>query len=108
MYHTILGAKPCPKIVFRIYGNGTELAKVKMSINPFDEIAVEEAIRLKEAGKANEVIMVSLDVALCSETIRSALAIGADRSIHVQSDDDLQPLAVAKLVKAIVSQENRG
>ena len=84
---------------------GVETANVKMSMNPFDEIGVEEAIRLREAGKATEVIAVSLGVAQCQETIRTALAMGADRGIHVLTDAELQPLAVAKLLKAVVEKE---
>ena len=85
---------------------GVDTANVKMSMNPFDEIAVEEAVRIKEAGKASEVVVVSLGVAQCQETIRYALALGADRGILVQSDDELQPLAVAKLLKFVVDREN--
>jgi len=85
---------------------GVETANVKMSMNPFDEIAVEEAVRLKEAGTAEEVIAVSLGAQQCQETIRTALAMGADRGILVQSDDELQPLAVAKLLKAVCEKEN--
>ena len=81
---------------------------VKMSMNPFDEIANEEAIRLKEAGKASEVVAVSLGEAKCQETLRTALAMGADRAIHVQTDAELQPLAVAKLLKAVVEREQPG
>jgi electron transfer flavoprotein beta subunit len=84
---------------------GVETANVKMSMNPFDEIGVEEAIRLKEAGKATEIVAVSLGVAQSQETIRTALAMGADRGIHVQTDVELQPLAVAKLLKAVVEKE---
>ena len=84
---------------------GVELANVKMSMNPFDEIAVEEAIRLKEAGTAEEVIVVSLGPQKCQETIRTALAMGADRGILVQTDEELEPLAVAKLLNAIVADE---
>ena len=84
---------------------GVETANVKMSMNPFDEIGVEEAIRLKEAGKATEVVAVSIGVAQAQETIRTALAMGADRGIHVQTDAELQPLAVAKLLKAVVEKE---
>ena len=84
---------------------GVELTNVKMSMNPFDEIAVEEAIRLHEAGIATEVIAVSLGEAKCAETIRTALAMGADRGIHVKTDEELQPLAVAKLLKAICEKE---
>lgn len=84
---------------------GVETANVKMSMNPFDEIAVEEAIRLQEAGTASEVVVVSMGEAKCSETIRTALAMGADRGIHVLTDAELQPLAVAKLLKTIVERE---
>ena len=84
---------------------GVETANVKMSMNPFDEIGVEEAVRLKEAGAATEVIAVSMGPAACQETIRTALAMGADRGIHVLSDAELQPLAVAKLLKAIAAKE---
>ena len=84
---------------------GVETANVKMSMNPFDEIAVEEAVRLKEAGVATEVIAVSAGVAQCQETLRTALAIGADRAILVESNQELQPLAVAKLLKALVDKE---
>ncbi|GAB6051851.1 electron transfer flavoprotein subunit beta/FixA family protein [Magnetospira thiophila] len=87
-------------------GTGVETANVKMSMNPFDEIAVEEAVRLKEAGTASEVIAVSMGVKQCQETLRTALAMGADRGLHVLTDDDLQPLAVAKLLKALVEREN--
>jgi electron transfer flavoprotein beta subunit len=86
-------------------GSGVETANVKMAMNPFDEIGVEEAIRLKEAGKATEIVAVSLGVTQCQETIRTALAMGADRGIHVQTDAELQPLAVAKLLKAVVAKE---
>ena len=85
--------------------SGVELANVKMSMNPFDEIAVEEAVRLKEAGVATEVIAVSCGVAQCQETLRTAMAIGADRGILVQTDEELQPLAVAKLLKSLVDKE---
>ena len=84
---------------------GVETANVKMSMNPFDEIGVEEAVRLKEAGAASDVIAVSMGPAACQETIRTALAMGADRGIHVLSDAELQPLAVAKLMKAIAEKE---
>ncbi len=94
------------KVRVKSDGTGVETSNVKMSMNPFDEIAVEEAVRLKEAGKAEEVIAVSLGVAQCQETIRTALAMGADRGIHVASDDDLEPLAVAKLLKALVDRES--
>ena len=87
---------------------GIETAGVKMSMNPFDEIAVEEAVRLKEKGVATEIVAISMGVAQCAETIRTALAMGADRGILVQTDMDLQPLAVAKLLKAIADQEQPG
>ncbi len=93
------------KVRVKSDGSGIETAGVKMSMNPFDEIAVEEAVRLKEKGVATEIIAVSMGVAQCAETIRTALAMGADRGILVESDADLQPLAVAKLLKAIVDQE---
>ena len=85
--------------------SGVELANVKMSMNPFDEIAVEEALKLREAGKATEVIVVSAGLAACQETLRTALAMGADRAILVETDVELQPLAVAKLLKAMVEKE---
>ncbi|MBL27309.1 MAG: electron transfer flavoprotein subunit beta [Rhodospirillaceae bacterium] len=84
---------------------GVETANVKMSMNPFDEIAVEEAVRLKEAGKADEIVAVSMGVTQCQETLRTAFAMGADRGIHVLTDAELQPLAVAKLLKAIIDEE---
>jgi electron transfer flavoprotein beta subunit len=84
---------------------GVELANVKMSMNPFDEIGVEEAVRMKEAGKATEIVAVSMGPQAAQETLRTALAMGADRAILVQSDVDLQPLAVAKLMKAVVDKE---
>jgi len=93
------------KIRVKADGSGVETANVKMSMNPFDEIAVEEAVRLKEAGAATEVIVVSLGVQACQETLRTALAMGADRAIHVVTDAELQPLAVAKALKAIVDKE---
>jgi len=86
--------------------SGVELANVKMSMNPFDEIAVEEALRLKEAGKATEVVVVSAGPAACQETLRNALAMTADRAILVETDAELQPLAVAKLLKALVQKES--
>ena len=89
-------------------GTGIDLANVKMSMNPFDEIAVEEALRIKEAGKADEVIAVSMGVSQSQETIRTALAMGADRGILVETEDELQPLAVAKLLAAIVEREQPG
>jgi electron transfer flavoprotein beta subunit len=93
------------KIRVKADGSGVETANVKMSMNPFDEIAVEEAVRLKEAKTATEVVAVSLGVQAAQETLRTALAMGADRAIHVVTDADLQPLAVAKLLKAIVDKE---
>jgi len=96
------------KIRVKADHSGVETANVKMSMNPFDEIAVEEAIRLKEAGKASEVVAVSIGPASCQETIRTALAMGADRGIHVETDAELQPLAVAKLLKAAVAKESPG
>ncbi len=87
---------------------GIETAGVKMSMNPFDEIAVEEAVRLKEKGVATEIVAISMGVAACGETIRTALAMGADRGILVETDADLQPLAVAKLLKAIADKEQPG
>jgi electron transfer flavoprotein beta subunit len=94
------------KVRVKSDGTGVETANVKMSMNPFDEIAVEEAVRLKEAGVATEVIAVSCGVAACQETLRTALAIGADRAILVETDADLQPLAVAKLLAAIAAKES--
>ncbi len=94
------------KVRVKTDGSGVETAGVKMSMNPFDEIAVEEAVRLKEKGVATEIIAVSLGVAQCAETIRTALAMGADRGILVESEADLQPLAVAKVLAAIVRQED--
>jgi len=86
-------------------GTGVDIANVKMSMNPFDEIAVEEAVRLKEKGVATEIVAVSCGVAACQETLRTALALGADRAVHVQTDVELQPLAVAKLLRAVVERE---
>jgi electron transfer flavoprotein beta subunit len=94
------------KIRVKADQTGVETANVKMSMNPFDEIAVEEAVRLQEAGAATEIIAVSIGPQQCQETIRTALAMGADRGILVQSDDEVQPLAVAKLLKAIVNKES--
>jgi len=85
--------------------SGVDLANVKMSMNPFDEISVEEAVRMQEAGTASETIVVSIGPAKAQETIRTGLAMGMDRGIHVQTDDDLEPLAVAKILKAIVEAE---
>ncbi|MDR3449767.1 MAG: electron transfer flavoprotein subunit beta/FixA family protein [Alphaproteobacteria bacterium] len=89
-------------------GTGVDLANVKMSMNPFDEIAVEEAIRLKEKGVVSEIVAVSVGPAKAAETLRTALAMGADRAILVQSDDEMEPLAVAKLIKAIADEEVPG
>ncbi|RJG02540.1 electron transfer flavoprotein subunit beta/FixA family protein [Noviherbaspirillum sedimenti] len=93
------------KVRVKSDGSGVDTANVKMSMNPFDEIAVEEAMRLKEAGKATEVIAVSCGVTQCQETLRTAMAIGADRALLVETDADLQPLAVAKLLKALADRE---
>jgi len=96
------------KVRVKSDGSGMETSGVKMSMNPFDEIAVEEAVRLKEKGAATEIIAVSLGVTQCQETIRTALAMGADRGILVETDAELQPLAVAKMLKAIADQEQPG
>jgi electron transfer flavoprotein beta subunit len=96
------------KIRVKSDGSGVELANVKMSMNPFDEIAVEEALRLKEKGQASEIVVVSIGPAQAAETIRTGLAMGADRGILVKTDTMLEPLAVAKILKAIVSEENPG
>jgi|SRR5690349_4528277 len=96
------------KVRVKSDGSGVETANVKMSMNPFDEIAVEAAVRLKEAGGASEIVVVSCGVQACQETLRTALAIGADRAILVEAAEDLQPLAVAKLLKAICAKENPG
>jgi electron transfer flavoprotein beta subunit len=93
------------KVRVKSDGSGVDIANVKMSMNPFDEIAVEEAVRLKEAGKVAEVIAVSCGVTQCQETLRTAMAIGADRAILVESDAELQPLAVAKLLAALAASE---
>ena len=93
------------KVRVKSDNSGVDIANVKMSMNPFDEIAVEEAMRLKEGGKATEVIAVSCGVTQCQETLRTAMAIGADRAILVETDADLQPLAVAKLLKAVADKE---
>jgi electron transfer flavoprotein beta subunit len=94
------------KIRVKADQTGVETANVKMSMNPFDEIAVEEALRMREAGKVTEIIAVSMGPAGCQETIRTALAMGADRGIHVQTDAELQPLAIAKALKAVADKEN--
>jgi electron transfer flavoprotein beta subunit len=96
------------KVRVKADGSGVDIANVKMSMNPFDEIAVEEAMRLKEKGLASEVIAVSCGVTQCQETLRTAMAIGADRAILVETDVELQPLAVAKLLKALVDKEQPG
>ena len=96
------------KVRIKSDGSGVEMANVKMSMNPFDEIAVEEAVRLKEAGLATEVVVFSAGVAQCQETLRTAMAIGADRALLVETDVELQPLAVAKLLKAICDKEQPG
>ncbi|MCU0927656.1 MAG: electron transfer flavoprotein subunit beta/FixA family protein [Burkholderiaceae bacterium] len=96
------------KVRVKSDGTGVDIANVKMSMNPFDEIAVEEAVRLKEKGAASEVVAVSCGVAQCQETLRTAMAIGADRAILVETTEELQPLAVAKLLKALVDKEAPG
>jgi electron transfer flavoprotein beta subunit len=96
------------KVRVKSDGSGVDIANVKMSMNPFDEIAIEEAVRLKEKGVATEVIAVSCGVTQCQETLRTAMAIGADRAILVETAEELQPLAVAKLLKAIVDKEQPG
>jgi len=93
------------KVRVKSDGTGVETANVKMSMNPFDEIAVEEAVRLKEAGAATEIVAVSCGPQACQETLRTALAIGADKAVLVECNDELQPLAVAKLLRAVVSKE---
>jgi electron transfer flavoprotein beta subunit len=96
------------KVRVKSDGTGVDIANVKMSMNPFDEIAVEEAVRLKEKGVVSEVIAVSCGVTQCQETLRTAMAIGADRAILVETTEELQPLAVAKLLKALVDKEQPG
>ena len=96
------------KIRVKADGSGVELANVKMSMNPFDEISVEEALRLKEAGKAEEVVVVSIGPAKAEETLRTALAMGADRAILVETDDQVEPLAVAKILKGVADAEQPG
>src|SRR5205085_3712981 len=96
------------KVRVKSDGTGVDIANVKMSMNPFDEIAVEEAVRLREAGVATEVIAVSAGATQSQETLRTALAIGADRAILVESNEELQPLAVSKLLKSIVQREKPG
>ncbi|MEQ1683463.1 MAG: electron transfer flavoprotein subunit beta/FixA family protein [Burkholderiaceae bacterium] len=96
------------KVRVKSDGTGVDIANVKMSMNPFDEIAIEEAVRLKEKGVATEVIAVSCGVTQCQETLRTAMAIGADRAILVETTEELQPLAVAKLLKALIDKEQPG
>jgi electron transfer flavoprotein beta subunit len=96
------------KVRVKSDGSGMDIASVKMSMNPFDEIAVEEAVRLKEKGAATEIVTVSCGVSKCQETLRTAMAIGADRGILVESNEELQPLAVAKLLKALIDKEQPG
>ena len=96
------------KVRVKADGTGVDIANVKMSMNPFDEIAIEEAVRLKEKGVATEVVAVSCGVAQCQETLRTAMAIGADRGILVETTEELQPLAVAKLLKALADKEQPG
>jgi len=96
------------KVRVKADNSGVELANVKMAMNPFDEIAVEQALRLKEAGGADEVVAVSIGPAQNQETIRTTLAMGADRGIHIEASHDIEPLAVAKLLKAVVERENPG
>jgi electron transfer flavoprotein beta subunit len=96
------------KVRVKSDGTGVDIANVKMSMNPFDEIAVEEAVRLKEKGAVTEIVAVSCGVTQCQETLRTAMAIGADRAILVETDVELQPLAVAKLLKALVDKEQPG
>ena len=96
------------KVRVKSDGSGVDIANVKMSMNPFDEIAVEEAVRLKEKGAATEIVAVSCGVSQCQETLRTAMAIGADRGILVETNEELQPLAVAKLLKALIDKEQPG
>lgn len=94
------------KVRVKADGSDVDIGNVKMSMNPFDEIAVEEAVRLKEAGKVSEIVAVSLGEKKCEETLRTALAMGADRAVHVETDAKLEPLAVAKLLKVVADKEN--
>ena len=96
------------KVRVKSDGSGVDIANVKMSMNPFDEIAIEEAVRLKEKGVVTEIIAVSCGTAQCAETLRTAMAIGADRAILVETTEELQPLAVAKLLKALIDKEQPG
>src|SRR5437016_14194491 len=93
------------KVRVKSDGSGLDIANVKLSINPFDEIAVEEAVRLKEAGVVTEIVVVSCGISACQETLRTAMALGADRGILVETDAELQPLAVAKMLRAVAAQE---
>src|SRR4029434_5024792 len=93
------------KVRVKADGSGVDTANVKMSMNPFDEIAVEEAVRLKEKGIATEIVAVTCGLTACQETLRTALALGADRAILVETDVDLQPLAVAELLKAVIDKQ---
>lgn len=94
------------KVRVKADGSDVDIGNVKMSMNPFDEIAVEEAVRLKEAGKLSEIVAVSMGEKKCEDTLRTALAMGADRAVHVETDAKLEPLAVAKLLKAVAEKEN--
>lgn len=94
------------KVRVKADGSGVDLSNVKMSMNPFDEIAVEEAVRLKEAGKANDIVAISIGPQKAQETIRNALAMGADRGIHIKTDQNIEPISVAKLLKSVVEKEN--
>lgn len=94
------------KVRVKVDGSDVDIGNVKMSMNPFDEIAVEEAVRLKESGKVSEIVAVSLGEKKCEETLRTALAMGADRAVHVETDAKLEPLVVAKLLKAVADKEN--
>lgn len=94
------------KVRVKADGSDVDIDNVKMSMNPFDEVAVEEAVRLKEVGKVNEIIVVSLGNKKCEETLRTALAMGADRAVHIETDKKLEPLTVAKLLKALADKEN--
>ncbi|HEX5697847.1 MAG TPA: electron transfer flavoprotein subunit beta/FixA family protein, partial [Rhodoferax sp.] len=96
------------KVRVKTDNTGVDTANVKMSMNPFDEIAIEEAVRLREKGVASEIIAVSCGVAQCQETLRTAMAIGADRAVLIETNEELQPLAVAKLLKALVDKEQPG
>ena len=99
---------PNVKVRVKADGTGVETANIKMAMNPFCEIAVEQAIRMKEAGAVTEIVVVSIGIQQCQETLRTALAMGADRGILVETDAEVQPLAVAKVLKAIVAKEQPG